>query len=96
MVDENGTATFSRVVNIRAASKSIVKLGPNPLRNVLYIHSTQKITEVRVFDLKGSLVKKFAGNLNNKYQLDNLRSGTHMMQVVEESGTTSTHMMVKE
>lgn len=68
---------------------------PNPVIDQLYIASNhQRIKEVMIYNLMGSLVKKLDGHITN-INLADLSSGTYLIKVQTDQGSTVKKVLKK-
>lgn len=64
-----------------------VDVYPNPVKDILNIRSTDQITDVKVYDIQGKLIKvKF---VTNSIDVSNLKSGVYFLQVTSEKGSVA-------
>ncbi|TVR88642.1 MAG: T9SS C-terminal target domain-containing protein [Saprospirales bacterium] len=72
---------------------------PNPVKDQLHIRSSTAIgeTEIKVYDMRGSVVKQKTVEIGEEYQLNTagLSSGVYLIKLVYEDGIAR-HMMVKQ
>jgi hypothetical protein len=82
-----GTADFGNVNNS-------ISLYPNPAKEVLNISSSNKITNIEVYDLLG---KKVASNNNaTVVNVATLGKGAYIVKVVQENGSVIAKQFIKE
>jgi hypothetical protein len=72
---------------------------PNPVKDLLHIRSSTAIgeTELKVYDMRGSLLKQKTVEIGEEYQLNTaeLSSGVYLIKLVYEEGIAR-HKMVKQ
>lgn len=78
---------------IGEATSTQLKLYPNPVHSSLFIESTDQVERIEVFTLTGQSVLHATGNVQ-LIDLSRLQSGTYMVRVISNSGTT-THKIQK-
>jgi len=73
-----------------------VTLFPNPVQNVLHIHSDEPVLSARIYSISGTLINSFSSQKLKQQQLDlsNLSSGIYLLQLQLEN-RTETHRLVK-
>ena len=80
----NGGGTLG--LDERKLEQLNINVFPNPTTNWLNIESdTDKMEEVRIYNLNGTLVKVFTDNLK-AISTNNLSKGTYLLQIKTESG----------
>ncbi|WP_300670278.1 T9SS type A sorting domain-containing protein [Soonwooa sp.] len=74
--------------------KNDVKIYPNPVKNMLMINSSSKLTEAKITDFSGRLVQ--SNNLkDNKIDVSALKAGNYMITVTDENSKQTTTKFVK-
>lgn len=67
---------------------------PNPTTGVVTIQHNETLESVKVIGLLGNVVKSFSNT--NTIDLSDLNSGTYMLNIITESGKTTTRKVVKQ
>lgn len=67
---------------------------PNPTTGVVTIQHNETLESVKVVGLLGNVVKSFSNT--NTIDLSDLNSGTYMLNIITESGKTTTRKIVKQ
>lgn len=70
---------------------------PNPVKNVLYLDSKEKISEVTIYDLSGKIVLNKNSFKNNDYNLDfnGLSQGVYVVEIKLDQGIESFQIIKK-
>lgn len=67
-----------------------INLFPNPVRNTLYVENTDRINQIRIFDLTGRMVYNQMVNDNTtSVNVSEFTKGVYIMQVMTVGGVTS-------
>ncbi len=80
--------------------KSIInqplKIYPNPTGNVFKIENTsdRKITNVKIFDIKGKQIKNFT--FSEDYSINDLQNGVYLVKIFEGDKEISTMRLIKK
>ncbi|WP_374329217.1 T9SS type A sorting domain-containing protein [Soonwooa sp.] len=75
-------------------AKNDVKIYPNPVKNMLIIKSSSKLTEAKISDFSGRLIK--AESLkDNKIDVSSIKAGSYMITVTDENSKQTTSKFVK-
>ena len=67
---------------------------PNPSRGEIKINGITNNTQLEIFDLKGSLMKKELINENNIIDVSNLRNGIYFLKLVSNTEKTFTQKLI--
>ena len=71
-----------------------VKLYPNPVHDVLSIHSEIPLSKVEVFSILGKKVKEFNAGFNSM-RIDNLSNGVYIVRILAEKGSATRKLIKK-
>lgn len=98
-VDLDGKARFSQIRAVRGESQNAKMIVfPNPSANgqvSVVFEEKQGTRDVTLSDLSGRLIKQWKGISYTTIQMDNLKPGMYMLQViVKETGYTSTEKII--
>ena len=75
-------------------AKHDFKIYPNPVKNMLMINSSSKLTEAKISDVSGRLIK--TENLkDNKIDVSSLKAGSYLITVTDENSKQTTSKFVK-
>ncbi|MCF6130114.1 T9SS type A sorting domain-containing protein [Flavobacterium sp. AS60] len=69
-----------------------IKLYPNPIKNHFTLVGEEVINRVTIYNLLGQKVKEFSGN-QSYYDVNDLSSGTFIIEVVTEKGKAKTKII---
>lgn len=69
---------------------------PNPSKGEIKINGISNFTQLEIFDLKGSLMKKELINENNIIDVSNLRNGIYFLKLVSNTEKTFTQKLIIE
>ena len=71
---------------------------PNPVSDVLHIHSPDIISKVSVYDIQGKVIKTVSGLNSNtsKINLSTLQNGVYFIKVQTKSGASKLRRLVKK
>lgn len=67
---------------------------PNPTTGIVTIQHNETLESVKVIGLLGNVVKSFSNT--NTIDLSDLNSGTYMLNIITESGKTTTRKVIKQ
>lgn len=99
-VDRNDQYNYSKVVSITALPGAVqATLYPNPVVSAVRIQSVQlPLTQVKVYDARGSLIKseQVAHSLSHQLDLSKLPAGSYHVQLQFENGETATYPILKK
>lgn len=73
-------------------------VGPNPTIGILYINSSEALTDCRLFNLSGSLAAYTDAAMQQSAELDlsPLSPGMYILRVTTATGAVSVHKVIKE
>src|SRR5215471_4877557 len=98
-VDVDGGFTYSKTVKVNFRNISLIKLYPNPAKNILIIEGLNPLlnTILSVIDVSGKVVAKTIVVNNNSYSwnVSKLSTGIYYLQI-EENKKMTTLRFVKE
>lgn len=60
---------------------SDIIISPNPVKDILYIKSTEKIEKAEIYDLSGRLIKVEIGVVNNQINVSALKAGNYIIKL---------------
>ncbi|ANE49189.1 hypothetical protein SY85_00395 [Flavisolibacter tropicus] len=98
-VDINGKYSYSTVVTVLPInSNNAVLLYPNPANNTLHIRAGESIQYLLVRDAAGKLVMHKPLSQLSSYELNiqSLPAGMYYLEIIKQSGSTSTHSFIKK
>lgn len=73
-------------VNVRTITHKVeFSIYPNPSDNYININSDENITDIKIFDITGKLVKQI--NNNNRINISNFNTGVYLLSVTTDKGT---------
>lgn len=79
--DETGTSHFTlSVLGNSELMLRDLKIHPNPVKDYLFIETSEKIKEIKIFDMTGSLVKKIQFP-ENSLNVSNLPKGNYIIEI---------------
>ena len=90
------TSDFQTLTSVQTYEALNFSFYPNPADRFLYLKSknTHQLVSVKIFDLKGRLLKNYAGNVS-KIDVGSLTKGVYLMQVTFDNAQSSTVKFVK-
>ena len=68
---------------------------PNPTNEILNISSTELITNVKIINAKGVLIRNFKNNFQN-INIDNFSSGLYFVNITMKAGKINTYKIIKK
>jgi len=74
---------YSKSINI--TSHSLIRIFPNPAKDVVYVKSNERINKLELYDITGSLIYK-QNNINSRTYIlhrKDLRKGTYLLKINE-------------
>jgi len=83
-IDMDGKSSYSNIISLQLHGKSLVKLFPNPVENILTIESAQLIHSMEVFNEAG--IKIFQGRNTAGYQELNMSRYQHGNYILRLNG----------
>ncbi len=98
----NDSAAFTTRVHIGATdveskTNNILTLSPNPAIDNLNIKLTDKATNVRIYNIAGTLLNSInvqSGTHNLNVNISSFETGVYFVNIVSEDGTLKTHRFV--
>lgn len=73
-------------------SKLGLQLFPNPAQDYFVIEGENQIKKIDIYNLLGQKVKDFT-QINNRYSIEELASGTYLLQITTEKGIAKTKLI---
>ncbi|PJJ64681.1 T9SS type A sorting domain-containing protein [Chryseobacterium geocarposphaerae] len=73
-----------------------LKISPNPASDILNISSKEEITDIRIHDISGKLMKIENKSSKNQISIQHLKSGTYFITVQYSDGTNNTSKFIKK
>ena len=72
-----------------------LKVYPNPVRDVLYIESSENLQELRLVDMLGQIVRAMpADGFNTQFNVSDLKSSLYFLQVITSDGMQTHRIQV--
>ena len=99
---ENGEGDIAVYGNVPLSqpefSQPQLTLHPNPVSDILYIHSEDIISKVSVYDIQGKVIKTISKINSNtsEINLSSLQNGVYFISVLAETGEKLTKKVVKK
>lgn len=73
-----------------------IQFYPNPTLESIYFNKPNDISHIKIYDLNGKLVLKEDTITNNKINIKNLKSGTYIVNILGENGSTTSRKLLKK
>lgn len=86
-VDYDGKFDFSNIKSVRMTDKSYPTVFPNPVKNSLFIESSNKIDTIKLFNSKGEKIYIEYQSSQSKLDMSQLRKGLYQLIIISESKT---------
>lgn len=67
------------------AKKSAISVYPNPAKDILNLSTQNKVSEIKIFNTAGLLVKTVTNVVDNKVNVSQLKSGVYIVKVNDNS-----------
>jgi hypothetical protein len=67
---------------------SVISIYPNPVKDMLFIQSTELVKYAEVYDIQGKLVKTILNNAQ-EISVDDLKAGTYMVRLTTDKAVTT-------
>jgi hypothetical protein len=68
---------------------------PNPAKNILNINSKTEISNVKLFDITGKKVLEANKLNNNQVNINSLKTGLYLLQIMDVNKNVTTKKIVK-
>ena len=88
------TGTTLGVDNVTFLNDKNIRLFPNPVSDILTIHSASNIVSIKAINLLGQVLV-IQNGVSNKLNVSTLPSGTYILKIVNENGAVSTKKFIK-
>lgn len=75
-----------------------LKIIPNPTQSFFQVitPTNNKTTNIKVYDLRGRLIKNFSANLNNQYDISMVKTGIYYCVISLQNGFSKTIKLIKQ
>lgn len=87
------TLTVSNTASIDDFNNLDFEIFPNPVSSSFEIKSEIKIDEVEIYNLLGQKVKQFINPKNNKFSVDELKTGVYLIKIHSEKGVATSKIL---
>ena len=78
-----GTITVAAIAGVEDTIADTFQFYPNPVTDILTIHSKEVVDRVEVYDINGrQLMNSKSGNADNKIYMANFSAGTYIVKVI--------------
>ena len=78
-----GTITVAEVAGVEDAITEAFQFYPNPVSDILTIHSKEIVDRIEIYDINGrQLMNSKSGNADNKIYMANFSAGTYIVKVI--------------
>ncbi|MCE7040646.1 T9SS type A sorting domain-containing protein [Dyadobacter sp. CY312] len=95
MIDADNTFAYSSIVSVKFEGTSEIALYPNPATDYMTVKSSgATLSNVKIYNTSGVLVKNAAPDASNKIQLGDLKSGRYIVKINDISGAVTTKHIV--
>ncbi|MGI8951009.1 MAG: TolB family protein [Chitinophagaceae bacterium] len=92
IVDKDGQFTYSKIVSVCFTASSLVRIYPNPAKNILQIEglNSSAPSTISIINISGNIVKQITVE-NNNYLFDvgSLAAGTYRVSIEQNKKTTN-------
>lgn len=82
-------------LNVKEVSNK-AKLFPNPVKDLLYINSSEKIKNISFYNIAGQKIKDESVSKADVIDLSHLKSGVYILNINYENGTVQTEKIIKK
>jgi Secretion system C-terminal sorting domain len=86
MIDLDGKYSFSKIILIENNTENTVKIYPNPSQSYFSISNNLEAHSIQLINISGQIVKEFAPNSQNIYQIDNIPKGNYLVKYKSSKG----------
>lgn len=66
--------------------KAVLKIYPNPATDFIGLSNDTKVSEIKILNLVGKLVKRFHVMKGEKYPVMDIRNGMYLVQLIDDDG----------
>ena len=97
-VDYNGDYTYSNIISIdqNTFDNSLVQVYPNPSSDVVNIVTSNNITSVTIYNMRGEIVYSNLSQQSNSIEFKPLSDGVYIVKALDTNGNISTSRFVKK
>jgi subtilase family serine protease len=97
-VDLDGRYTYSKVVRVNVVTATNITLSPNPARNFIQLHNVDRneLREIRIVGMDGKLIQMNSNNSQMLIDIQQLKNGYYVLQVIKKDGSTVNLSFVKQ
>ena len=67
-------------MSVKENTKENISIFPNPVQDVLYIKTSEKVLDAKIYDEQGRLIKFFS-NATNSLPVNNLQKGVYFIDI---------------
>jgi len=97
-VDLDGRFTYSKVVRVNVVTATNITLSPNPARNFIQLHNVDRneLREIRIVGMDGKLIQMNSNNSQMLIDIQQLKNGYYVLQIIKKDGSTVNLSFVKQ
>ena len=97
MVDNDGSYKYSEIVQVTVENQLVgISIVPNPVKNIFQIKTSAVITELQLFSINGSLLRKVIVAANSPVDISDFRPGNYVVKCFNKNTLVAVSKLLKE